>query len=347
MMSVDRLTVPSAASLLDVLHVIDTGAVGLALLVDVGRLVAVMTDGDVRRAILRGQSLDSPALPHASGSFRRVVPETSRNEAMDLMKAFTIEHLPIVDADGMLVGLHLLNDLIHPEPLPNAAMILAGGKGTRLGTLTKTTPKPMVPVAGRPILERILLHLIGGGIRRVYLSVNYLADVIENHFGDGERFGCEIEYLREDQPLGTGGPLALLPPDTTSSPVMVMNGDLITDFDVAGMFHHHRRRGNAITVGVKSYGHEVPFGCLKTDGDRVRELVEKPILRQTINAGVYVFEPAVVREVRPVFTPITEPIVEALRRDRRVGTFAIDDWIDIGRPDQLSSARGEATGESA
>ncbi|WP_231743648.1 sugar phosphate nucleotidyltransferase [Stieleria neptunia] len=227
------------------------------------------------------------------------------------------------------------------ETLPNAAVILAGGKGTRLGALTKTTPKPMISVAGRPILERIIIHLVGSGIRTIYLSVNYLSNRIEQHFGNGDKLGCSITYLKEDQPLGTGGPLALLNSHPVDNATLVMNGDLVVDFDVQAMLSQHHRDANAITIGVKNYTHQVPFGCLQTSDGVVTKLVEKPILQRTINAGIYAMSPEIIATVRPEFTPITSVIENALVEKRQVGTFQIDDWIDVGQPQQLAEARGE------
>ncbi|WP_182865751.1 sugar phosphate nucleotidyltransferase [Rhodopirellula sp. JC639] len=339
---IERLLVNQDATILESMRVIDEGAARLALVVDRQRkLLGVITDGDLRRALLNGADLHSAVMPFANTAYRSVNVKTSRNEALDLMKCFTIEQLPVLDDAGFVCGLHLLNQLIQVETLPNAAVILAGGKGTRLGALTKTTPKPMISVAGRPILERIIIHLVGSGIRKIYLSVNYLSEQIEQHFGDGNQFGCSIEYLKEDKPLGTGGPLALLHGQQIEHATLVMNGDLVVDFDVQAMLSQHHRDANVITVGVKNYTHQVPFGCLQTNGGMVTKLVEKPVLQQTINTGIYAISPEIIATVKPKFTPITSLIEEALSEKKHVGAFRIDDWIDVGQPHQLAEARGE------
>ncbi|QDV44205.1 D-glycero-alpha-D-manno-heptose 1-phosphate guanylyltransferase [Stieleria neptunia] len=339
---IERLLVRPDATIFQSMKVIDEGAVQLALVVDDRKkLLGVITDGDLRRALLSGADLDAAVLPFANTAYRFVNAKTSRNEALDLMKCFTIKQLPVLDDQGFVCGLHLLNELIQVETLPNAAVILAGGKGTRLGALTKTTPKPMISVAGRPILERIIIHLVGSGIRTIYLSVNYLSNRIEQHFGNGDKLGCSITYLKEDQPLGTGGPLALLNSHPVDNATLVMNGDLVVDFDVQAMLSQHHRDANAITIGVKNYTHQVPFGCLQTSDGVVTKLVEKPILQRTINAGIYAMSPEIIATVRPEFTPITSVIENALVEKRQVGTFQIDDWIDVGQPQQLAEARGE------
>ncbi len=336
------LTLKNSVSILDAMRTIDQGAAQIALVTDENqKLIGIVTDGDLRRALLGGADLESPILPHVNHEFRKASAETSRIEALDLMKCYSIEQLPIVDSQGRLIGLHLLNDLIQPQQLPNAAVILAGGKGTRLGTLTQNVPKPMLKVVGRPILERIILHLIGGGIKKIFLSVNYLAEQIEDYFGNGDEYGCQISYLREDKPLGTGGPLALLQHHEITHPVIVMNGDLITDFDVPGIVGCHQKNSNQITIGVRTYSHTVPFGCITTDGQQVVSLNEKPTLQEIINTGIYVISKELLPQVPLDFFPITNLIELALDDGKRVGVFSVDQWIDVGQPKHLAEARGD------
>lgn len=341
-LQLNKILVRKSATIIEAMKAIENGTARIALITDAEeKLKGVLTDGDLRRAILNGASLDDPIGPFISGLPRWVDESTSRTEALDLMKCFSIEQLPILDKTGRVRGLHLLNRLIKPIALSNAALVLAGGKGTRLGSLTKSTPKPMIKVAGRPILERIVLHLIGGGIHNIFLSVNYLADVITEHFGDGEKLGCKINYLYDEQPLGTGGPLSLLQDHDITEPVIVMNGDLITDFDIAGIIRSHESEGNAITIGVRTYSHEVPFGCLETVDDRVVSLSEKPIYRATISAGIYVVDPVVIANVPKKFLPITQLIEMAIQQNQKVGIFQVNEWIDVGQPEQLAEARGQ------
>ena len=181
--------------------------------------------------------------------------------------------------------LHLLHGFLGPSRAPTARVIMAGGQGTRLRPLTESVPKPMLRVAGRPILERIVLHLVGFGITRISISVDYLAEVIEAHFGDGAAFGATIDYLREDEPLGTAGALGLLPAPPTA-PLLVMNGDLVTSGRRRRACSTHARRGRfAATIGTRRYVHTVPFGCIERDGDRVVAIEEKPTLRARSTPG--------------------------------------------------------------
>jgi dTDP-glucose pyrophosphorylase len=337
------------ATLREALHRIDAGAAECALQVDEeGRLLGVLTDGDVRRALLQEASLDDPADRFVTHEPISVGLGLDRAAVLDLMRARTIAHVPEVDADGRLTGLHLLRDVIGTPTLPNRAVVMAGGRGTRLGDLTREVPKPMLEVAGRPILERIVLHLVGGGIRDVALSVGYLADRITEHFGDGRDFGCRITYLHEDveRPLGTGGPLRLLLEDGTppEDPVLVMNGDLLTSFSVSGILDAHLTAEAVMTLGCKDYVHDVPFGVVTVDADgQVTELTEKPRAGWTVNAGTYVISPELLDRIpADEAYPITELALACLERGERVLAWNLDgSWQDIGRPHELRAARGE------
>lgn len=348
----ERLTtllLPTGSSIRDALRCIDQGGVEIALALEAdGRLRGVLTDGDIRRALLAGASLEDPVAPHLTTRPITVGVGTGRAEVLELMQARSIAHVPEVDSRGRLQGLHLLRDVIGPPVLPNTAVIMAGGRGTRLGALTEDTPKPMLHVAGRPILERIVLHLVGSGIRRIVLSIAYLGDVIVDHFGDGRDFGCSIEYLREDveRPLGTGGALGLLaervgPP---ADPLLVMNGDLLVSFSVPAMLDAHVNARAALTVGTREYIHDVPFGVLRFDERaRVTDLVEKPRASWAVNGGTYVLDPGLIERI-PLDRsfPITELVADCIDRDELVLAWPLDgDWQDIGRPHELRAARGD------
>src|SRR5438128_10374495 len=255
-----RMVVRPGGKLLEGVQASNEGRCGIACVCDAaGRVVGTVADGDIRRGLLAGKRLDSHCLKSTMRSdFVAVDQSPSRAEVLDLMRARQIAQVPVLDAEGHLIGLHLMRELIGNGERRNWALILAGGKGTRLRPLTETTPKPMITVAGRPILERLVLHLVGWGVRRIFLSVNHLAKVIEDHFGDGARFGCTIEYLREDVPLGTGGPLSLLP-NTPGEPLLVMNGDLVTQISVRRLLAVHTRGGHSATLGGRPHDLDIPF----------------------------------------------------------------------------------------
>jgi len=346
----EQACAPVGATLRDVARVIDRLASSLCMLTDDdGRLAGLITDGDLRRAMLAGATLDDPARPYATTTPQVVTAGSPRAAVLDLMQALRISAVPEVTADGIVVGLHTLSDIIGAEPLPNVAVVMAGGKGTRLGDLTKSTPKPLMTVAGRAIIEWIVLGLVGGGIREVWVSVNHLADQIEERLGDGGRLGCSIRYLREepDNPLGTAGSLSLLReqrPDLPD-PVIVMNGDLMVEFSVAQLLEDHRRSAATVTMGVRSYQHEVPYGVVTSDEEgRVTAITEKPTVSFDINAAVYAVEPGAL-DLLPARRPSTMPwlVQQCLDRGLRVTAWPITtDWLDVGTPTDLARAKGQA-----
>jgi len=316
-------------------------AEGLAIILDQeGTVAGILTDGDVRRALMKEGSLDACLDPYLIRDFLFVSANETREQVLDLMQATKTKHLPILDGERKLLGLHRMHDIIGAVKLPNHAVIMAGGKGVRLRPITEHLPKPMIPVAGRPILERLVIHLVGCGITRIHLSVNYLAEIIVNHFGDGSRYGCEITYLHETTELGTGGALSLLPA-IPQDPIIVLNGDLVTQLDFASLLSCHAASGSAATIGYRPYTHQVPFGCLDLCDGEVVDIQEKPVLERSVNAGVYVLSPEVLKLVPPSFYPITELFQLLLERGDKVGAYEITtDWTDVGQHSELSKARG-------
>ncbi len=331
------------ASLIECMRIMAIAGTGIALAVDSEfRLIGTISDGDIRGALLKGCPLDSPASPHINRNCFHVLPTVPRVEVLDIMQARRFEQVPIVDELGKVMGLHLLHDILGNIARPNWAVVMAGGQGMRLHPLTENLPKPMIKVAGRPILERIILHLVSYGIRRIFLSVNHLAQVIEDYFEDGSNYGATIEYLREDEPLGSGGALSLLP-EIPEHPLLVMNGDLIVDTNLADMIEFHNKYQFYATMGVYAYFHQVPYGCVETQNNRLTALDEKPVLEKMVNAGIYVLSPQAVSAIpKDMFFPITTVFEEALKRNLICGTFAIEkEWLDVGSPQQLHQARGE------
>ena len=339
----------NSASVRDAMAAIAGGTASAAFAVTTdGLLVGVVTDGDIRRALLDGAALSDPVKPFIRSNPIIAKSQDSRSSVLDMMQARAISQVPIVNDAGQLVAVHLLRELLGRIDRPNLALILAGGRGTRLGTISNSLPKPMVSVAGRPILERIINHLLGYGISHIVISVGHLGDVIEGYCGNGSQFGCEITYLREDpvNPLGTGGPLGSLSrlfPEI-SEPVLVMNGDLVTQFDVAAMLAHHEQAGAVATVGAFPYTHEVPYGVLQVDeAGHINSIVEKPLRQELVNGGIYVFNPSVLRKVpTDTFFPMTQVLTDCIDGGDTVSVWSLnEDWIDVGRPQDLAKARGQ------
>jgi dTDP-glucose pyrophosphorylase len=339
----ENIVVPETATLRRAMEALDRGGIEIALVVAPGgALLGTLTDGDIRRAILSGASLEEAASRYMHRNFTAVGPTAGRAEALDLMRARALQQIPIVDGAGLLVGIHLLKEIIGATPRPNCAVVMAGGRGERLLPITESVPKPMVKVAGRPILERIVLHLVGFGIRRIFLSINYMGNMIEEHFRDGSAMGCRIEYLREDQPLGSGGALSLLP-GRQETPILVLNGDLLTQFNVGNLLDFHSEGGYKATIGVHEYTHTVPYGVVEADGRRVTAIREKPSQTWLANAGIYVLDPGLPERVpKNGFFPLPALFEDCLERGEPVGAFHIlEDWVDVGHPKELRRARGE------
>jgi dTDP-glucose pyrophosphorylase len=343
------IVLPVTASALEAMRAIDASGLEVALICTAdGRLRAIVTDGDLRRAILKGQPLTTPAVEIGNQQFTSVSPSGSRADAVRLMLARSFKCVPVIDAQGVLVDLHTLHGALQVPDCGSWAVIMAGGKGERLGELTQAIPKPMLPVGDKPILEHLVHLLVGHGIRRIFLSVGYLGQMIEDHFRDGERFRCRIDYLREDQPLGTGGALSLIR-ELPTAPLLVMNGDLVTAVNLTRMLAFHRQNQHAATIALRDHVVKVPFGVVDTEAGRVTALREKPVLSYAINAGIYALEPRLLARIPgDRLFPITELFDDCLKRGESVGGYHLDEtWNDIGLPEEyarIGSGAGTGTG---
>ncbi len=329
---------------------IEANGEGIALITDdKRRLMATVTDGDIRRAILAGVDLDSPvqALPDNRRTSGRPEPLTAPvctadSELLRLMTENTLRQIPLLGPTETVEDIALLSELAADRELPISAMVMAGGEGTRLRPLTGTVPKPMVPVDGQPILERIVGQLREAGITNVNLSTLYKKEVIADHFGDGREFGVDIRYVEEDQPLGTAGALSLL--DQPDGPLLVMYGDILTKVDFRAMVLFHEEHGADMTVAVKPHEVTIPFGVVETDGATVKSISEKPTIHNMINAGIYLLNP----EVRQ-FVPrgrkfdMPELITSLISEGRAVVSFPIHEyWLDIGAPADYQRTQSDA-----
>jgi dTDP-glucose pyrophosphorylase len=329
----EKVCVPEEATTRQAIEAIDAGAVEIALVVGPGReLIGTVSDGDVRRALLGGMELDDPVSPIVSRTPVVAAPGTSREVLLRLMIEHGIEQVPLVN-DGVLVDLAFIRDLVLPETSEEPVVIMAGGQGARLRPLTDDTPKPMLPVGDRPLLETILDQIRQAGFRRVFMAVNYRAEVIEEHFGDGNAHGVEITYLREPRQLGTAGALKLVDEDI-DRPFLVINADLLTNVSLSSLMRFHSDESNIVTIGVRKYCLQVPYGVVDLDSTRVERMREKPTLDFYVNAGLYAVNPEAVALLptdREQFD-MTDVVDAAIASGRRVGGFPIREfWLDIGQ----------------
>ena len=330
-------------TLRDALATIDRGSCQIVLVVDEQRrLLGTLSDGDARRALLRGLSLADQTSQAMFKTPRRAQVGESRRALLAMMTEHSIHQLPLVNADNIVVGLVVLDDLLAPEPRENHVVVMAGGLGSRLRELTQDTPKPMLKVGSRPLLETIVRSYASQGFTRFYFAVNYRGEQIEAHFGDGSAFGVDIRYLREEQRLGTAGALALLP-ETPSAPFIVTNADLVTKEDYSQMLDQHLASGALGTMGVRDYEMQVPFGVVNEVDGQVTSIEEKPTQRFLVSAGVSVLSPAVLplvpRNVAFDMPALFEAMMQrgmSLRSHRIAGY-----WIDIGRLSDFERANAD------
>lgn len=341
-----RIVIGPDATIEDALKVIEAGAVRIALIVgEDERLLGTLSDGDVRRAILGRISLSSKVAQAMNRNPRSARVPESRENLLRLMGENDVLVVPLLDGEGRLVGVQNLKELLEPSASGIPVFIMAGGLGTRLRPLTDDTPKPMLKLGKKPILETTIENFVSAGFRRFFISVNYLADTIKSHFGDGKRLGAEINYIEEDEPLGTAGALSLLPALPPDQPLIMMNGDVVTSVDFRALLSFHINHNSALTMCVREYDIQVPYGVVQADGHRVQGVVEKPVQTFFVNAGIYVLSsPVIARVPKRQRFDMPELVSNAIAAGHDVTMFPIHEyWLDIGRLDDFNRARGHAT----
>lgn len=332
----DSFCIAPGDSMRAVLGVIDRNRRGIALVVDAGRrLLGTITDGDLRRAILAGLPLETPvsAVLERKAEAAPVTAPIAADHATLLacLREHTIRQLPLLDTAGCVAGLVTLDDLLPEEVLPLQAVIMAGGFGQRLRPLTEQMPKPMLPIGEKPVMELIINQLRDSGVHKVNVTTHFQPEKIRDYFGDGATFGVDLRYVPEESPLGTAGALSLM--EATDEPLLVINGDILTEVDFRAMLAFHREHAADLTVGVRQYDFQVPYGVIDSDGERVTGVHEKPVLNFFVNAGIYLLEPSVHAHIpsgrRFDMTDLIKALIAA---GRPVASFPIVEyWLDIGQ----------------
>ncbi len=337
------LTVSPTASLREAIEAIDRSGRQIALVVDAaGKLVATVTDGDVRRGILRGVDIDGPVDQVMHRGPTTVTEGAPDAETRRLIRERKLHHVPVLDAAGRLVDLATVEVLFGVTPNDTRVVLMAGGLGTRLRPLTETVPKPMLPVGGKPILEQIISLFADQGFWRISISVNYRADMVREHFGTGEGLGVKIDYVEEEQRMGTAGALSLLP-ERPDAPFIVMNGDVLVALEFPDLLAYHRDKAATGTLVVREYEQQVPYGVVRSQDGLMTGIEEKPVERYYVNAGIYVLSPEALDRLTPG-EPLDMPdLLSALTADgQNVGVYPLRDyWRDIGRLADLEAARSE------
>lgn len=338
----EKALIGPEATFRDALKAIDATGTGMALLVDGDRrLLGVLSDGDLRRALIKGAGLEDLALGGANREPVCIDPQQDRAASLTILRAHSLRQLPVLDETRRVVGLTTISDFLNIPVRSNPVVIMAGGKGERLAELTRETPKPMLKVGSRPILDTIVGNLAAQGFRHFWLAVNYKADQIERHFGDGSSLGLDIRYLREEKPLGTCGALSLLP--TQDQPIVVTNGDVLAKVDYGHVLDSHLDAAAAATVVVRDYEMQVPFGVINAEDGRIVRIDEKPTQSYTISAGAYVLSPSALERIpRDTYHDMPMLIADLIgnglgvRQQRAEGY-----WMDIGRPPDYAQANAD------
>lgn len=342
-----KAVIPPTASVRDTIRTIDEGAIQIAFVVAGDqRLLGTVTDGDIRRAILRGVSLDGEARLVMNPHPITAPSDMSRQAILEIMRHKLIHQIPILDRAGRIVDVELLDNLLQREEPQNWVVLMAGGLGTRLRPLTDELPKPMLKIANKPLLEIILENFIEQGFRKFYFSVNYKADMVQSHFADGSHWDAEIRYLRETERMGTAGPLSLLP-ERLTHPLIVMNADLLTKLNFRQLLDFHREHRVPATMCVREYDFQVPYGVVRIDNTRITAIDEKPVQRFFVNAGIYVLGPEALGLIpKQTYFDMPDLFNSMIGRNMDTAVFPIREyWLDIGRMEDFQRANGEYAGE--
>ena len=326
-----------------VIRNLDQVAIKIVLVVNEdGELQGTISDGDIRRGLLKGLDLNSPLTSVIHRNALVVPPEMGRDTVMQLMVLNKIQQIPVVDEHQHVVGLHLWDEITTPPTRSNLLVIMAGGKGTRLRPHTEDCPKPLLTVAGKPMLEHIIERAKSEGFSHFVLAIHYLGHMIEDCFGNGERLQVRIDYLREQSPLGTAGALGLLNP-RPGAPFVVTNGDVITDIRYGELLDFHIRHEAAATMAVRVHEWQHPFGVVQTQGINIVGFEEKPVARSHINAGVYALDPDALN-VLSADAHCDMPTLFARLQAQGKRTVAYpmhEPWLDVGRPADLVVANNK------
>ena len=338
------MVVTEACRIADAILLIDKFHFEIVLVLDkFGKLIGTVTDGDVRRGILKNISNHEPVMKIMNKKPFVATTGQTPDEIFRKMKPRIFRYIPVVDQAGNLTDLMVVNPSHKPLPKPNWVVLMAGGEGSRLQPLTQDCPKPLLRLEDKPLLETILLHLAQHGFCQFYIAVNYKADMIKQHFGNGEAWGVQIYYLHEERKLGTAGALSLLP-RKPEHPFLVMNADLLTKINVNHLMDFHAENRSDATMCVREYDFQVPYGVAQIESHRILCVDEKPVQRFFVNAGIYVFEPHVINQIpRNAFLDMPTLLNDLIRKKKqRVTAFPIREyWLDVGSHNDFSRAVGE------
>ncbi|WP_103601778.1 nucleotidyltransferase family protein [Campylobacter concisus] len=343
MKNIENIKLKQNATIKEALGIIDSGAMQIALVVDDNdKLLGTLTDGDIRRGILRGLDLDSsietivfkePAIAKIS---------STKEEILKIALSKKLHQIPIVDDNGIVLDLKEIEELVEPKIKTNRVILMVGGLGTRLRPLTQDTPKPMLKVGNKPILQTIVEKFAEYGFVNITMCVNFNASIIRDYFGDGKEFGVNIYYVLEEKRMGTAGALSLLK-ERPSEPFFVMNGDLLTNVNFEHISNYHMLNKATATMCVREYDYEVPYGVVKMNDNKIIEIAEKPVQKFFVSAGIYMLSPEILDLIpKNEFYDMPTLFEKLIKLSKNVISFPIREyWLDIGRMEEYQRANEE------
>ena len=343
MKNIENIKLRQNATIKEALGIIDSGAMQIALVVDDNdKLLGTLTDGDIRRGILRGLDLDSsietivfkePAIAKIS---------STKEEILKIALSKKLHQIPIVDDNGIVLDLKEIEELVEPKIKTSRVILMVGGLGTRLRPLTQDTPKPMLKVGNKPILQTIVERFAEYGFVNITMCVNFNASIIRDYFSDGKEFGVNIDYVLEEKRMGTAGALSLLK-ERPSEPFFVMNGDLLTNVNFEHIFNYHILNKATATMCVREYDYEVPYGVVKMNDNKIIEIAEKPVQKFFVSAGIYMLSPEILDLIpKNEFYDMPTLFEKLIKLSKNVVSFPIREyWLDIGRMEEYQRANEE------
>ena len=331
-----------SATMQEAIQILNAESLRIVLVVDdEQKLVGTVTDGDIRRGLLLHLSMDVILSEIMSTQATVAGVNDDQNKILLKMQELDILQIPIVDENYKVVGLETIQLLLEEKSYDNPVFLMAGGFGHRLRPLTENIPKPMLNVGSKPILETIIKQFIDAGFHNFFISTHYKAEILKTHFGDGSKWGVSIHYIHEEQPLGTAGALGLLPKDLPNLPIIIMNGDLLTKVDFKELLSFHKGHGGDATMSVREYDFQVPYGVVKAEEHRIKSIVEKPIHKFFINAGIYVLNPDILSNIDgKEYLDMPNLLSDLININKQVTMFPLHEyWLDIGRMEQFDRAQ--------
>ncbi|EAJ0348667.1 CBS domain-containing protein [Campylobacter lari] len=337
-MSIEKLKLAKNASIQEALKIIGSERVRIALVVENDKFLGVISDSNIRRALLNGKKLEDSIETIYTKNSLTIKENTSKEELLKLASQTDIYDFPVLNSENEVIAIKSIASILKEKSFENEVVLMVGGLGSRLGELTKNTPKPMLKIGKKPILENIVLNFKEQGFKKFIFCVNYKKEVICDYFQEGKSWGVEISYIKEKQKLGTAGALSLVK-DMKKS-FIVMNGDILTKLDFDQLIQEHKKSKAVMSVVLREFKHQIPYGVVKISNNDIKDIEEKPIQKFLVSAGIYVLEPEVLKYIKKdVYLDMPNLIKRLLDKKLKINSYILQDyWIDIGRLEEYEKA---------